>query len=361
MKKIIAGVLLLGAVAFVFQRCTKAELAGTGSTSTTTVSSTLAAIASTSGQLASGTNFTISGTSSDSSGTTPGSGQGLGGHHPGLPPPLDGTTLLAPTNELLAIIDAESAGDLRGIQMHGHSGATITNYDSAGNILKHPMPMNGGEGCSFSGGQFPQTDSALASISKTVIDFGTGVTEKHDTVTITRIGKIIITRTKSGTTRTETIVFSGYSVNGNSIEGTKTRVSSEVKSGTTETGSSTTNVTNGKITFNDGSVAAWTGTNERSSTITLSASGQPLTGEVTTEGSTAFTLSDGTVIFSDKITKTITENVACRYKHHGPVSGTVETIYRTNTITIDFGDGSCNNNSVTITVNGVTTTKTVGA
>lgn len=61
-------------------------------------------VAQTSGQLASGASFNIRG----------------------------GTNLLAPTDELLAIVDAESASDVRGLRVSKNGGATITNYDASG-------------------------------------------------------------------------------------------------------------------------------------------------------------------------------------------------------------------------------------
>jgi hypothetical protein len=68
--------------------------------------------------------------------------------------------------------------------------------------------------------------------------------------------------------------------------------------------------------------------------------------------------SNGDAIYSHETTSPLTENIACR--RPGPVSGTLETVYRENTIEVDFGDGSCENRTITLTVNGVTTTKTIG-
>jgi len=359
MKKMIVKTLLLSLMAIVLTRCKDQVATESKSTSTTVTAAatTLTGVAATSGQLASGTSFSVPGTTSDST-MHPGGPMPGGGNCGG---PLDGTNLLAPTNQLLAIIDAESAGDFRGMRMQAAGGATVTNYDQSGNIIALPLPASGGpQGCSFSGGQFPHYDSLLALIAKTVIDFGSGVTEKHDTTTITRVGEIIITRSTSSSTKTEVITFENYSVNGNSIAGTKTRVSSYVRSDGTEKGTSTTSVSGGKITFSDGTVGVWTGSKQRNSSITYDSTRRPLSGEITTQGGTAVTGSDGTIIYSDNITKAITENIACGPQHHGPVSGTVETIYGTNTIIIDFGDGTCSDNSITITINGVATTKTVG-
>lgn len=314
-------------------------------------------VAQTSGQLASGTSFAIAGSTSDS--TTTGD-DGHGGHkghghggpggfgrHPGI---LDGLNLLAPTDELLAIVDAESASDVRGLRVSKNGGATITNYDASGNEVTIPLgSKNGPQGCSFSGKQFPAYDSLLATIVKTEIDFSTGVTYKRDTVEITRAGKIVIDRVVDGATITETTTFENYTVNGIKIEGTKTRISSYDEE--TGSGSSATSVADGKITFTDGTVATWT--SERSRVTDGSA--QTITTEVSTSVS-----ANGSVIYSHNTTSPLVENLACDGRRPGPVSGVVETVYRTDNISIDFGNGSCSNTTITITVNGVETTRTIG-
>ncbi len=114
------------------------------------------------------------------------------GHHQRLAA-LDGVSLLAPTDELLAIVDAESAGDFRGFRISGRGGATITHYTASGDTVVLATPDHGGPGgCSFSGGQFPEYDALLEDIVRTEIDFGSGVTFSRDTVTIIRSGKILI-------------------------------------------------------------------------------------------------------------------------------------------------------------------------
>lgn len=292
-------------------------------------------VAETSGQLASGTSFNLD------AGKRP--------HHKkhGL---LDGLNLLAPTDELLAIVDAESASDIRGLRVSQNGGATITNYDADGNELSVTLPgKNGPQGCSFSGHQFPGYDSLLSTIARTEIDFGDGVTINRDTVEITRAGKIIIERSTDGVSVIETTTFENYSVNGIQIEGTKTRTSSY--DDTTGSGLSTTSVTAGKITLTDGTVATWTSERSRVSDLTA--------GTVTTEVSTSV-IANGTTIYSHKTTTPLLENLNCNGRRPGPVSGVVETVYREDNISIDFGDGSCSNTTIIITVNGVTTTRTIG-
>jgi hypothetical protein len=269
---------------------------------------------------------------------------------------LAGTDFLTPTNQLVAIVDAESAGDMRGIRMSGNGGAKITNYDASGNVVTlTPPSMNAGpEGASFSCGQFPQSDSLLSKIVKTVIDFGSGVSVQHDSITITRVGKIIIQRSVSGGTHTETVSFENYSVNNNSIEGTKTRTSSF--DSTTGKGQSTTTVADGKITFSDGTVATWTSSRQRDTQITIDpATNRPSSGTIVSTASVTV----GS-IYSHVTTKPVTEDLSCGRERHWPVSGTIETKYNSSDIVIDFGDGSCSNKTISIIINGTTSTKTIG-
>ena len=316
-------------------------------------------IAQTSGQLASGTSFQISGSSTDSTGIHPG-GHGHGKQGPRGPKGIvDGLHMLAPTDEILAIIDAESASDIRGLRISKNGGATITHFNAAGAQVTLSLPANGPQGCSFSGKQFPEYDSLLGTIVRTVIDFGTGVTFKRDTVTITRAGKITIERSGNAAHHSETTTFDSYSVNGIKIQGIKTRVSSFDSA--TGSGSSATTVSNGKFTFADGTEAAWESEKSRSSEIVLNATThRPESGKITTEVNTTITASDGTVIYEHKTVQPLIEDVACAGRRNAPVSGVLETKYRENQIAINFGDGTCENRSVEVTINGVVTTKTIG-
>jgi hypothetical protein len=357
-KLIFKSLIVLGISGISVMSCNQENLTSKNSGT----SATLLAVSQTSSQLASGTTFSVQTTSTGASIDTTQAPPSHHGHckNDGMGTFLNGTNFLTPTIELVAIVDAESAGDMRGFRMFEHGGATVTNYDANGNVVSLPVPAKGGpEGVSFSGGQFPQMDSVLSKIVKTVVDFGTGVTVKHDSTSITRSGKIVITRTKSGTTRTETISFENYAVNGNAIEGTKTRVSTFDSS--TGQGTSTTSVSNGKIIFSDGTVASWVSDKSRTTSITIDATTKrPTSGTIVTTASTKVTATDGTVIYSHITTKPLTENVACGEFHHWPVSGTIETVYRTHDVIVDFGSGSCTSRTVTITIDGTTTTKTIG-
>ena len=149
-------------------------------------------------------------------------------------------------------------------------------------------------------------------------------------------------------------------MNDNLIEGTKTRITTSTTVDQVVTGLSTTHVTGGKITFSDGTVTTWSSDKKRTSTITLDSNNRPASGTITTEGETLVTNADNTILYSHSITKALTEDISCGRDHHGPVSGTVETHYKSDAISIDFGDGTCANKTISVTVNGVTTTKTIG-
>jgi hypothetical protein len=360
MKSIALSFFSLLTISFMLMRCNNDEsVSAAADSSSETVE--LLDVAQTSGQLASGTSFRINGSSTDSAGHQPGGDHhhhGAGHHdrHSGI---LDGVNLLAPTNELLAIVDAESASDFRGLRISQNGGASITHYNAAGEMVSLPVPREGGpNGCSFSGNEHPQFDSLLSTIVKTEIDFGSGVTFHRDTVTITRSGKIIIERSGDPSNTIEVTTFENYFVNGAQIEGTKTRVSTFDEA--TGNGTSTTAVSNGKITFADGTVAMWTSDKTRATDITLDANGHPASGTIVTEVNTAVVASDGTVIYSHKTSSPLTENVACERRRHGPVSGVLETVYGADKVVVNFGDGTCENSSITITLNGVSVTKTIG-
>jgi hypothetical protein len=332
--------------------CSKEELATTDSA----ISQTAIDLAQTSGQLASGTSFSIAGSSTDSTNAI---NHGPGKHSPrkhhGI---LDGLNLLAPTDELLAIIDAESAGDIRGFRISRTGGATVTHYNADGEIVTLPVSeQSGPQGCSLSGGQFPEFDSLLSTIVKTEIDFATGATFARDTITIFRAGKIMITRETTGSATTEVTTFENYSVNGIAIAGTKTRISTFDPE--TGSGSSVTTVEGGTLTFADGTSASWTSDKSRTSGITLGDDEKPESGTITTEVNTNVVSPDGTVIYSHKTNAPLIESIDCGHRR-APVSGVFETIYREDAVAVNFGDGTCSNRTITITFNGVTTTKTIG-
>lgn len=332
-------------------------------------------LAQTSGQLVSGTSFTLGGNSFQTgsisarvAGTSetahapagPGGLIGLGngkGGHKGI---MDGLNMLAPNDEILAIIEAESAGDVRGFRMFKFGGATITHYDASGKVVELPVAstVDGPHG-GHSGNQFPEMDSLLSLIVKSKIDFGSGVTVTKNDQEITRKGMIVISRTKAGNVLTEKVDFQNYAVNGIQISGLKTIVSEFDK--TTGKGSVKSNVASGKFVFADGETAIWTSEKNRTSEVIRGTdSRKPISGLIVTTVKTAIKTASGSVIYSHETTTPLEIDLSCSGKRRGPTLGKVETLYRANKITVDYGDGSCTNQTITITVNGVTTTKTIG-
>ena len=328
-------------------------------------------LAQTSGQLASGTSFVIAGNSflngsigdiqarvaeTAHSGVPAAINKGKGGHK-GI---QDGLNLLAPNDEILAIIDAESAGDVRGFRMFRFGGAEITHYDSTGKIVQLPdfSSIDGPHG-GHSGNQFPELDSLLKLIVKSKIDFKTGVTITRQNQEITRAGVIVIERKKQGNVLTEVIDFQSYVVNGIKISGKKTTVSEFSKE--TGKGSVNSNVANGKITFASGETAIWTSTKSRQSNIQKAAgSKKPTSGTIVIQVKTSIVTASGAVIYSHETTTPLKIDLSCEGRRRGPISGKVETKYRENTISVDYGNGACENQTITITINGETKTKTIG-
>ena len=332
-------------------------------------------LAQTSGQLASGTSFVIGGnsfqmgtingrvteTSEMSNGPGgPGGLKGLGkgkGGHKGI---MDGLTLLAPNDEILAIIDAETAGEVRGFRMHKFGGATITHYDASGKVVNFPIfaTPDGPHG-GHSGNQFPELDSLLKLVVKTKVDFGTGVSITKNEQEITRKGIILIERKKDGNILTEKIEFQNYSVNTIKISGVKTTVSDFDK--TTGKGSVVSSVANGKFIFADGETGTWTSEKKRNSAVIRGADNRkPISGSIVTEVKTKIVTASNKVIYSHETTEPLKIDLSCQGRRRGPIDGKVQTLYRDNTIIVDYGNGSCENQTITITVNGETTTKKIG-
>ena len=329
-------------------------------------------LAQTSGQLVSGTSFTIGGNSfqagtitgrvaateetAKSPGDLKGMDKGKGGHK-GI---MDGLNLLAPNDEILAIVEAESAGDIRGFRMYKLGGATITHYDASGKVVELPAAttVDGPHG-GHSGNQFPELDSLLSLIVKSKVDFGAGVTVTKNDQDITRKGVIMVSRTKVGIVLTEKVEFQNYVVNGIQISGLKTIVSEFDKA--TGKGSVKSTVANGKFIFVGGETGVWTSEKDRKSEVVRgNDSRKPISGKIITNVKTAIKTASGTVIYAHQTTTPLEIDLSCSGKRRGPTLGKLETAYRTNKITVDFGDGSCTNQTITITVNGVTTTKTIG-
>ena len=168
--------------------------------------------------------------------------------------------------------------------------------------------------------------------NKVTLDFGTSCTSPNGRV---RSGKIIVTMTdtitKTGAVRTATL--ENYTVDGISVEGSKTLTNI----GPDANGNPTLSrvVSNAKITLPDGTSATW----NASQTITFK------------EGFYTKGLADDVILisgsgsginrkgnpFSYTITEPLLKNKNCKWI----VSGVMENTSGGKTISIDFGDGSC--------------------
>lgn len=376
--KTLKNALLLGYLLLLATACSQNDDV-TGIDQLTVEDATAVDLAQTSGQLVSGSSFTISGNSIQAgtvnsrvvatsetahagNGNSNGKGKGIGkgsgkGGHKGV---IDGLNLLAPNDEILAIIDAESSGEIRGFRISKFGGATLTHYDADGDVVQLPLPSSQeGPHEGPSGNQFPEIDSLLALIVKTEVDFGTGVTITRGEEEITRSGKIIIERSKVDNTLTEVITFEDYVVNEIQIFGVKTTVSTFDK--TTGVGSLTSSVAGGKFIFADGTEASWTSEKSRDSEVVPSEDRRrPKEGTIIHQAKTSLITSSGDVIYSHETTTPVVIDLSCNGRRRGPIEGVVETLYRENEVIVDYGAGTCDNQTITITINGETTTKTIG-
>src|SRR5712675_924211 len=109
-KSFLKSLLILGIAGAMIFGCSKENVSGISSTAA--VQSAALALAQTSSQLASGTSFSVQTTSTGSAIDTTHT-NAHPGHckNDGMGSFLNGTDFLTPTNELIAIVDAESAGD----------------------------------------------------------------------------------------------------------------------------------------------------------------------------------------------------------------------------------------------------------
>ena len=173
------------------------------------------------------------------------------------------------------------------------------------------------------------------------IDFGEGCTSGDE---ITRSGVIVISYTdrRNAPGAVITTTFENYFVNGNQIEGTRTL--ENISDGTAGQRAFRVTVSDGRITFEDGTTRTFQGTRTR--THTLEATSQELT--VTVTGSRSGTNREGTA-FSMEITSPLVFTYSCRQVGvRVAVSGVRELSRDDATLSIDYGDGTCDN-EVTLT------------
>jgi len=208
--------------------------------------------------------------------------------------------------------------------------------------LQGPMGMPGGMGrldCAT-----VNRDTANNIIT---IDFGDGCTDRRG---ILRSGKIIIEyeglHFQPGAYRKVTL--EDYYIDSIKVEGVRTMTNVTDTAATDSLMVFETKLEGGKLTFTDGSFATREAehirTNYRGATLE--------DGYTTLSGSASGTLADGT-----GYTATILDDLVFKRScmAHVPVQGVKEFVSGDTTITMNFGDGECDN-LVDVTINGVTET-----
>lgn len=183
------------------------------------------------------------------------------------------------------------------------------------------------------------------------IDYGDGCTGPNG---VTRKGKILVAYSgrhfEIGSYRI--VTFEDFFVDSLQIEGTRT-VTNTSASDTTEVVFETSLV-GGKVTFSDGTFA----TREAEHVRTWYRGANPDEDYATLTGSASGVNREG-VDYTSGIINELVFKRSCREERVViPVSGVLEMTAGENTATVDFGDGTCDND-VAITVNGETTTKTI--
>ncbi len=183
-----------------------------------------------------------------------------------------------------------------------------------------------------------------------IIDYGKGCIGKRGRE---RSGKIIITYTDKRFVpgAIHTITFNNFYIDGNKIEGT--RIRTNISESLDDNLKFKIELVGGKVTFEDGTVATrdaeWETTRIRTS--------NPINDKRIRTGGAKGINNDG-VGYIVTITKPIVWKRGClsKLKVMIPVEGTkVKEFEDGKTVTIDYGDGSCNN-SMTITIDGVSKT-----
>ncbi len=251
--------------------------------------------------------------------------------------------------KLLVLSIADRIGGRLNFGFFASLGAEVTHYDENGGIIELEQTGRPAWGS--------WADENMLQIAQTIIDFGEGLNLDRGTVSLSFSGKITIDRSYDDDELSEVLTFEGFSINDASIEGTNAVVRSFNED--TSEGSLSSIITDGKITFADGTSADWVSTKNRSMSIVIEeGEDKPTSATSTSDGETTVTTSDGEVFYSHTTTSPIVSDMSCSSHGRKPSSGTVETIYGENTITIDFGDGQCSS-SVTITLNGTTITREV--
>jgi hypothetical protein len=182
-----------------------------------------------------------------------------------------------------------------------------------------------------------------------VVDFGEGCIGKNGRE---RKGKIIITYTdrKFMPGAVHTMTFENFYVDGKLIEGTRTRTN--ISAGTDDYLRFSVVLENGKVTWEDGTFA----TREANWETSRIRTPNPINDERIRTGNANGVNKEG-LEYTVNITKAIVWKRACMASDRIkiPVEGIKVKITDGNTVTVDYGDGTCDN-LVTITKDGVSET-----
>ncbi len=281
---------------------------------------------------------------------------------------VDGISLLAINDTLLAINDVENVNDqIKNLQSFVFGGATVTHYDASGNVITNiSLPISSlysslgrhRNGTILGWNDALNLDSIISTIAKTVIDFGSGVSLIRHNDTVTRSGQITITRTGTYPNTNQTATFNSYVVNGIGIVGSKTitRSQAAINDSTTQvdynvSGSAT-------ITFADGNTANLTLSKSKSATLIKSLTTLKfIGGNVITSANNNVIFADGTVLYKYVTSTPVNEDLSCTTRRK-PKNGIIDINYLNNIINVNFA-GDCTSYTITVTINGVVYTKII--
>jgi len=199
----------------------------------------------------------------------------------------------------------------------------------------------------FSAGNLDCAEVTKDSVNKVItIDFGDGCENKKGTV---KSGKIIITYSgeRGVPGATKVVTFEDFFIDSVQVEGVRTvmNVSDNSVEGLRVF---ETSMVGGKHTFSDGTTI----TREANHTRTRYRSENTEESYASLTGNASGTLQDGTAYTMDIISEILITG-ACDIKV--PVSGVKEFVAGDNMVTVDFGDGTCDN-LAEVTTNGETET-----
>ncbi|MDI9337493.1 MAG: hypothetical protein QM539_03605 [Alphaproteobacteria bacterium] len=283
---------------------------------------------------------------------------------------IDGISLLAANDTLLAITDFENINEhAKNFYGYAVGGATITHYDASGAVLTNiasllPTPTLGcSQGKHRSGKHLGlydalNIDSLLSTVAKTVIDFGTGVSVAYQGDTVTRSGQIVITRTGTYPNTVQAAEFVSYYVNGIGVSGNKTLTTTKTVTNDSIIYNSYNIVGTGKLTFSDNTTASLQVNKSKVVQGIINVTTKHFTsGTITTTANNSSVLENGTTLYSYVTTQNLVEDLSCTTRRK-PKNGMIDINYLANVITINFA-GTCGSTTLTVTINGVVYTRSI--